>query len=62
MVKLNKSSAAYLAPAMKNVPIIAGTYLLLLVMLVLGITPEQHDIQIGAPAPLDILARMSLIP
>ncbi len=56
MIKLNKASAARLAPMVQKTSIIAAVYLLLLVLLVLGITPEQHDIQIGAPAPLDILA------
>ena len=56
MIKLNKASAARLAPLLQKASIIAAVYLLLLVLLVLGITPEQHDIQIGAPAPLDILA------
>ena len=56
MNKLSKAGMSRLAPVFKNGLIIVATYLLLAVMLVIGITPEQHDIQVGAPAPLDILA------
>ena len=31
-------------------------YLLVVLLLLLGITPEQHDIQVGSPAAMDILA------
>ena len=56
MKKLNKAGVSRFAPVLKNALIVVATYLLLAVMLVIGITPEQHDIQVGAPAPLDILA------
>ena len=56
MKKVNKAGVSRFAPVLKNALIIVATYLLLAVMLVIGITPEQHDIQVGAPAPLDILA------
>ncbi|MBR1821697.1 MAG: HDIG domain-containing protein [Clostridia bacterium] len=54
--KKRMASAARFAPVLKNALIIAVTYLLLSAMLVLGATPEQHDIQVGSPAPMDILA------
>ncbi len=54
--KKRRESAARLAPVLKNALIIAVAYILLSTMLVLGATPEQHDIQVGSPAPMDILA------
>ncbi len=51
-----RDGAAKLAPVLKNALIIAVAYILLATMLVLGATPEQHDIQVGSPAPMDILA------
>ncbi len=56
MNKLSKAGMSRLGPVVKKALIIVATYLLLACMLVIGITPEQHDIQVGAPAPLDILA------
>lgn len=56
MKKLNKAGVSRFAPVLKNALIVVATYLLLAIMLIIGITPEQHDIQVGAPAPLDILA------
>ena len=56
MNKLSKAGMSRLGPVVKKGLIIVATYLLLACMLVIGITPEQHDIQVGAPAPLDILA------
>jgi len=56
MNKVSKAGMSRLGPVFRNGLIIAATYLLLVGMLVIGITPEQHDIQVGAPAPLDILA------
>ena len=50
------SGAARLGPVLKSALILIATYLLLVVMLLLGATPEQHDIQVGSPAPMDILA------
>ena len=61
MNKLSKAGMSRLGPVFKNGLIIAATYLLLAGMLVIGITPEQHDIQVGAPAPLDILASKDVI-
>jgi len=61
MIKLNKAEVSRVAPMLRNILIIAATYLLLAFMLVIGITPEQHDIQVGAPAPLDILASKDVI-
>ncbi len=56
MMKKNRAEGSRLAPMVRCALIVAATYLLLTAMLILGVTPEQHDIQIGAPAPLDILA------
>ncbi len=50
------SSAARFAPVLRNALILAVTYIILTAMLVVGATPEQHDIQVGSPAPMDILA------
>ena len=44
------------APVLNNALIIAATYILLSAMLLLGATPQQHDIHVGSPAPMDILA------
>ena len=52
----NKAVTLRIGPVLRNVLIMAATYLLLSAMLFVGITPEQHDIQVGAPAPMDILA------
>ena len=56
MKKKKKAGAARVAPMLQNALIVAATYLLLAAMLMFGATPEQHDIQIGSPAPMDILA------
>ena len=61
MNKLSKAGVSRLGPVFKNGLIIAATYLLLAGMLVIGITPEQHDIHVGSPAPLDILASKDVI-
>lgn len=56
MKKIRKTGAPAFAPVLRNGLIIAAAYLLLTVMLVIGVAPEQYDIQIGMPAPFDILA------
>ena len=61
MKKSKRADAMRFAPVLKKALIVAATYLLLTAMLVLGVTPEQHDIQIGSPAPLDILASKDVI-
>ena len=61
MNKLSKAGVSRLGPVFKNGLIIIATYLLLGGLLVIGITPEQHDIQVGSPAPLDILASKDVI-
>lgn len=61
MIKNNKAEAGKIAPVVQKVLILSATYLLLCTILILGISPEQHDIQIGAPAPLDILATKDVI-
>ncbi len=54
--KRRSQSVARLAPMLKNALIVAVACILLTTMLVLGATPEQHDIHVGSPAPMDILA------
>ena len=54
--KKTRSRASRVAPVFQSVLIAAVTYVLLVFLLLLGIAPEQHDIQVGLPAPLDILA------
>ena len=54
--KKTLSRASRVAPVFQSVLIAAVTYVLLVFLLLLGIAPEQHDIQVGLPAPLDILA------
>ena len=61
MNKLSKTGMSRLGPVFKNGLIIFATYLLLGGLLVIGITPEQHDIHVGSPAPLDILASKDVI-
>lgn len=58
MKKRNRRSAgaSKFAPVLKTALIVAATYIVLSAMLLLGATPEQHDIQVGSPAPMDILA------
>lgn len=48
--------ASRLAPVFQTALIGAVAYLLVVLLLLLGITPEQHDIQLGSPAAMDILA------
>ena len=50
------SGAARFAPVLRSALILAVTYIVLTALLVLGASPEQHDIQVGSPAPMDILA------
>lgn len=54
----NKKKAAptRVAPMLQSVLTAVVTYILLVAMLLIGATPEQHDIQIGAPSAIDILA------
>ncbi|MBQ3305025.1 MAG: hypothetical protein IJH03_10870, partial [Clostridia bacterium] len=61
MNKLSKTGVSRLGPVFKNGLIIIATYLLLGGLLLIGITPEQHDIHVGSPAPLDILASKDVI-
>ena len=61
MIKTGKTGSFRLGPVLRNALIVAATYLVLATILMLGITPEQHDIQIGAPAPLDIMASKDVI-
>ena len=54
--KSRRARASRLAPVFKTLLIGVVTYILLVVVLMLGITPEQHDIRVGLPAAMDILA------
>ena len=56
MKKKNGAKAPGVGPALRMVMIAAVTYILLSAMMLVGATPEQHDIQIGAPSAIDILA------
>ena len=49
-------SRARLAPVLKTVLICLATCALMFTPLYAGVTPEQYDIQVGAPAPIEILA------
>ena len=46
----------HLAPLVQSCGIALVTYLILGALLLLGVTPEQHDIRVGVPATMDILA------
>ena len=48
--------AIKLAPILQSSGIALVTYLVLASLLLLGVTPEQHDIRVGVPASMDILA------
>ena len=61
MTSSAKKQLSRMKPLMKNGLIIIITYVLLAFMMMVGISPEQHDIQIGAPAPMDILASKDII-
>ena len=52
----NNGKSRRIGPIVRMSLIGTVTYILLFGMVLLGITPEQHDIQIGAPATIDILA------
>ncbi|MBR2698934.1 MAG: HDIG domain-containing protein [Clostridia bacterium] len=56
MKKRKVRAKSAFAPVLQSVLISVITYVLLLVLLLLGITPEQHDIRVGLPAGMDIMA------
>ncbi|MBR2697981.1 MAG: hypothetical protein IKE76_05245, partial [Clostridia bacterium] len=56
MKKRKVRAKSVFAPVLQSVLISIVTYVLLLVLLLLGITPEQHDIRVGLPAGMDIMA------
>ena len=56
MKRKKNTRAAKLAPVLQSILIVAITYILLTALLLIGTAPEQHDIQVGAPAAIDILA------
>ena len=62
MKKRKVRAKSLFAPVLQSVLISIVTYVLLLVLLLLGITPEQHDIRVGLPAGMDIMATASWPP
>ncbi len=56
MKRKRKTQAARLAPVLQMVLTAAVTYILMTAILLIGTAPEQHDIHVGAPAAIDILA------
>lgn len=56
MKKKIKAKTTKIAPIFQRVSIGVVTYILLFTLVLVGITPEQHDIQVGLPATIDILA------
>lgn len=54
-------SRARLAPVLKTVLICLATCALMFAPLYAGVTPEQYDIQVGAPAPIEILATKDVV-
>ena len=54
-------SRARLAPVLKTVLICLATCALMFTPLYAGVTPEQYDIQVGAPAPIQILATKDVV-
>ena len=56
MKKMRARAKSTFAPVLQSVLIAAVTYILLVVLLLLGVTPEQHDIRVGLPASMDIMA------
>ncbi|MBQ6373395.1 MAG: HDIG domain-containing protein [Clostridia bacterium] len=56
IMKGRAAKTARVAPVFQTVLIGVFTYVLLVSLLLLAVTPEQHDIQIGSPATVDIMA------
>ncbi len=56
MKKKKNAQASRLAPVLQMSMIAAVTYILMTAILLIGTAPEQHDIHVGAPASIDILA------
>ena len=56
MIKKRKTTGKRVAPIFQSAGIGAVCFVLLFAMLLIGITPEQHDIHVGSPATIDILA------
>ncbi|MBR1560513.1 MAG: HDIG domain-containing protein [Clostridia bacterium] len=54
--KKTRTRASKVAPVLQSAMIAAVTYFALAALLLLGVTPEQHDIRVGLPATMDILA------
>ena len=54
-------SRARLAPVLKTILICLATCALMFAPLYAGVTPEQYDIQVGAPAPIEILATKDVV-
>ena len=61
MKRKAKGSGVRLGPMLKIVLICLSCCALIFVPLYIGVTPEQYDIQVGAPAPIEILATKDVV-
>ena len=61
MKKRGKLSAVRLAPMLQTGLICLVTCAMLFAPLYIGVTPQQYDIQVGAPAPIEILATKDVV-
>ena len=55
-IKKKQGAGVQVAPMLQSAGIVALTYMVLVALLLVGVTPEQHDIRVGVPATMDILA------
>ena len=61
MKKKLRAGGAKLGPIMQITLICLAAYVALLGLLFSGVTPQQYDIQVGAPAPIQILATKDVL-
>ena len=61
MKRKAKLSSVRLGPMLKIALICLACCALIFVPLYIGVTPEQYDIQVGAPAPIEILATKDVV-
>ena len=61
MKKKVRAGGAKLGPIMQITLICLAAYVALLGLLFSGVTPQQYDIQVGAPAPIQILATKDVL-
>ena len=55
-IKKKQRAGVRVAPMLQSAGIVALTYMVLVALLLVGVTPEQHDLRVGVPATMDILA------